>query len=296
VAPRPYWKGYLKLSLVTCAVSLTSATSERDKVRFHTLNRETGNRIKSRYTDAESGKPVKDEDQVRGFELSDGRQLVIEDEEIEAVGLESTRTIDIVEFVPARTIDWIWYDTPYYLTPDDEIAHEAFSVIREAMKVTKMVGISRLVLSRRERAVMLEPRGKGIVLWTLRYGDEVRDPDLVFGNVADGERAVARIVSRLQVVRPVEKDGINGRAVDECLDTDGLVIVRRGPGKFFRLHDDVAVIIRRVSLDLLLGRYRLFGALVNVLAMHPMPRLPVQHVKGNPLGCDCGGIKRNGKG
>jgi DNA end-binding protein Ku len=206
VAPRPYWKGYLKLSLVTCAVSLTSATSERDKVRFHTLNRETGNRIKSRYTDAESGKPVKDEDQVRGYELSDGRQLVIEDEEIEAVGLESTRTIDIGEFVPARTIDWIWYDTPYYLTPDDEIALEAFSVIREAMKVTKTVGISRLVLSRRERAVMLEPRGKGIVLWTLRYGDEVRDPDLVFGNMAEQkpEAKTLALVEKLigDMVRP----------------------------------------------------------------------------------------------
>ena len=93
------------------------------------------------------------------------------------MGIESTRTIDIEQFVPADSIEWIWYDTPYYLMPDDEVAQEAFAVIREAMEATGTVGISRLVLSRRERAVMLEPCGKGIVLWTLRYGDEVRQPE-----------------------------------------------------------------------------------------------------------------------
>lgn len=193
MAPRPYWKGYLKLSLVTCAVSLTPATSEREKIRFHTINAETGHRVRSRYVDAETNKPVAEGDEVRGYETGEGQHVVIEDEELEAVGLESTRTIDIGEFVPADSIEWIWYDTPYYLMPDDEVAQEAFAVIREAMAATGTVGISRLVLSRRERAVMLEPRGKGIVLWTLRYGDEVREANEIFGHIE--KKAEPKLVS-----------------------------------------------------------------------------------------------------
>lgn len=180
MAARPYWKGYLKLSLVTCAVSLTPATSARDKIRFHTINAKTGNRVRSRYVDAVTNQPVEDEAQVKGYEVEDGNHVIIEDEELEAVGLESTRTVDIDRFVPAGSIGWIWCDTPYYMRPDDEVANEAFAVIREAMAATGKVGISRLVLARRERVVMLEPRGKGIVLWTLRYGDEVREPGDIF--------------------------------------------------------------------------------------------------------------------
>jgi len=197
MAPRPYWKGYLKLSLVTCPVSLTPATSAREKVRFHTINADTGHRVRSRYVDAETGSPVPDENEVRGYETEEGRHVIVEDDELEAVGLESTRTIDIAQFVPADGIGWIWYDTPYYLMPDDEVAQEAFAVIREAMAATGTVGISRLVLSRRERAVMLEPRGKGIVLWTLRYGDEVRDPEEVFGGI-EVEKAEPKLVSLIQ--------------------------------------------------------------------------------------------------
>ena len=187
MAPRPYWKGYLKLSLVTCPVALTPATSEGEKLRFHTLNAATGNRVRSRYIDAETNKPVADDDQVKGYETGEGQHVVIEDEEAQAVALESTRTIDIDRFAPAESIDWVWYDTPYYLAPDDEVGQEAFAVIREAMAATGTVGISRLVLSRRERAVLLQPRGKGIVLWTLRYGDEVRAPEEVFDKVKEAK-------------------------------------------------------------------------------------------------------------
>ncbi len=199
MAPRPYWKGYLKLSLVTCHVSLTPATSDRDKVRFHTLNSETGNRVRSRYVDAETGDPVDDEEEVRGYEVEDGRHIVIEDDDLEAVGLESTRTIDIEAFVPSDSIEWIWYDTPYYLMPEDEVSQEAFAVIREAMDASGMRGISRLVLARRERAVMLVPQGKGIVLWTLRYGDEVRQPKEIFGDIAD-RKADSKLVKLVQQV------------------------------------------------------------------------------------------------
>jgi DNA end-binding protein Ku len=172
---RPYWKGYLKLSLVTCSVEMTPATSDSDKIKFHTLNRQTNNRVLSRYVDAVTGKTVVDRDQVKGYQRGEDDYVLLEDDDLEHVALESTRTIDIATFAARGEIDWIWLDKPYYLTPNDKVSQEAFAVIRAAMEKQAMVGISRLVLGRRERAVMLEPRGKGIVLWTLRYGDEVRD-------------------------------------------------------------------------------------------------------------------------
>lgn len=187
MAPRPFWKGYLKLSLVTCPVAMTPATSDSEKVRFHTLNRKTNNRVVSQYVDAVSGKPVAEEDEAKGYQRGEDEYVLLEDEELDAVGLESTRTIDIDMFVDADSIGWIWYDKPHYLTPDDPVGEEAFSVIRDAMASTKTVGISRLVLYRRERAVMLEPKGKGIVLWTLHYGDEVRNDDSYFDGIDDAK-------------------------------------------------------------------------------------------------------------
>lgn len=182
---RPFWKGYLKLSLVTCPVALTPATSESEKVRFHTLNRATGNRIVSQYVDAVTGKRVEEDDEIKGYQRGEDDYVMLEEDEIEAVALESTRTIDIDLFTPHDDIEWIWLDKPHYLTPDDPVGEEAFAVIRDAMVTTKMVGIARLVMYRRERAVMLEPRGKGIVVWTLRFGDEVRDPHAYFGEFDD---------------------------------------------------------------------------------------------------------------
>lgn len=185
MAPRSFWKGYLKLSLVTCPVAMAPATTDNEKVKFHTLNRKTGNRVVSQYVDSVSGKAVDEDDEVKGYQRGEDEYVMLEEDEIEAVGLESTRTINIEMFVPADSIDWIWYDKPHYLTPDDPVGEEAFSVIRDAMEATGRVGISRLVMYRRERAVMLEPRGKGIILWTLRYGDEVRNRDDYFGGVKD---------------------------------------------------------------------------------------------------------------
>lgn len=183
MAPRSFWKGYLKLSLVTCPVSMSPATSENEKVRFHTLNRKTNNRVLSRYVDSVTGKPVDEDDEVKGYERGEDEYVMLEEDELQAVALESTRTIDIDMFVPKDSIDWIWLDKPHYLVPDDEVGEEAFSVIRDAMASSKMVGISRLVMYRRERAVMLEPRDKGIVVWTLRYGDEVRAEQDYFGHL-----------------------------------------------------------------------------------------------------------------
>lgn len=199
MAPRPFWKGYLKLSLVTCPVAMTPATSQQEKVRFHTVNSKTGHRVASRYVDAETGKPVSQKDEVKGYPVGEDKYVLLEDGEIGAVALESTRTIDIDSFVAADSIGWSWLDTPHYLTPDDKVGEEAFSVIREAMRATEMVALSRLVLYRRERAVMLEPRGKGIILWTLRYGDEVRDQDVYFEDIDDDkpDAALMKLVRTL---------------------------------------------------------------------------------------------------
>ena len=186
MAPRPQWKGYLKLSLVTCPVEMTPATSESEKVRFHTLNRKTHNRVVSRYVDAVTGREVKEEDEVKGYRCGKAEYVILEDEELEDIALASTKTIDIEVFAPRDSIEWIWLDAPYYLLPSDQVGQEAFAVIRNAMAAEKMVGISRLVISRRERAVMLEPRGKGIVLWALRYGEEVRDEEPYFGGIDGG--------------------------------------------------------------------------------------------------------------
>lgn len=194
---RPYWKGYLKLSLVTCPVQMMPATSESEKVRFHTLNRKTQNRVVSHYVDSVTGKEVRDEDEVKGYQRGEDDYIILEDDELENVALDSTRTIDITTFTKRDSIEWIWLDTPYYISPNDPVGQEAFSVIRDAMESQDMVGISRLVISRRERAVMLEPRGKGIVLWTLRYGDEVRDEDTYFASIGD-ETADSEIMPLVQ--------------------------------------------------------------------------------------------------
>jgi DNA end-binding protein Ku len=187
MAPRAFWKGYLKLSLVTCPVAMIPATTENEKIKFHTLNRETGNRVVSQYVDADTGKPVDEDDEVMGYPRGENDFVLLEEEELDAVALESTRTIDIETFAARDSIEWVWYDKPHYLTPDDPVGEEAFSVIRDAMESTKTVGIARLVMYRRERAVMLEPRDAGIVLWTLRYGDEVRDPKEYFAKISDAK-------------------------------------------------------------------------------------------------------------
>lgn len=185
MAVRAFWKGYLKLSLVTCPVVMTPAISESEKIRFHTLNRKTGNRISSQYIDSVTGEQVDEDDEVKGYERGPDEHVLLEDEELEAVALDTTHTIDIEMFSPKESVGWIWYDRPHYLMPNDKVGEEAYAVIREAMAATGVVGISRLVLYRRERAVLLHPRGNGIVLWTLRYGDEVRDPDEYFGSLEE---------------------------------------------------------------------------------------------------------------
>ena len=185
MAPRNFWKGYLKLSLVTCPVTMGPARTAGETLRFHTVNRETGNRVESQYIDSETGKPVAEEDQAKGYQVEDDRFVILEDEELEAVGLESTRTTTSSASFPERTL--VGLDRPHLLKPADKVGEEAYAVIREAMAATGSAAVSRLVLYRREHAVALMPRGRGIVLWTLRYGDEVRPADDCFPKAAKAE-------------------------------------------------------------------------------------------------------------
>jgi DNA end-binding protein Ku len=232
MAPRAFWKGYLKFSLVSCAVAMTPATSDRGRVRFHTLNAESGNRVQSRYVDTATGKPVEDDDQVKGYPVAEDSFVTLEDEELEAFALESTRTIDIETFVPRDSIGWIWLDQPYYLVPDDKPGEEAFAVIREAMRATETAGIARLVLFRRERAVMVEPCGKGLLVWTLRYGDEVREPEGNFQGVGKSkpDKAALNLIGRLIDARRVEwSDDLVKDPVQEALVST--IESKQKPGK-----------------------------------------------------------------
>lgn len=183
MAPRPAWKGFLKLSLVTCAVELTTTVDRSEKVSFRILNRKTGNTVKRQYVDAVTGKPVESDDEVKGYEIGDDEFLRFEDEELDTVQIESSHTLSIDSFVDRAAIDPIYFDTPYYLTPADENSQEAFLVIREAMARQKKAGLARIVLFRRERPVMVEPFDKGLLLTTLRYAKMVRKPEEVMGGI-----------------------------------------------------------------------------------------------------------------
>jgi DNA end-binding protein Ku len=183
--PRSSWKGYLKLSLVSCAVALYNSTSASERVSFNTLNRNTGNRLKQNLVDSVSGEPVDTADRVKGYQVSKGQYVIVEDSDLEALKIESTKTIDIETFVPQSEVDQIYLDSPYYLAPDDKVAEEAFAVIRDAMTRKKMVGIGRIVLARRERMLMLQPRDKGMLATTLRYPYEVRQDAEYFSDISD---------------------------------------------------------------------------------------------------------------
>jgi DNA end-binding protein Ku len=183
MAPRAYWKGYLKLSLVSCPIQLYPAVSQRETIGFHLLNRKTGNRIKYRKVDAITGEPVSDEDIVKGFEVAKGDYVEVTDEELEALATGSTHAIEIDQFVPRTDIDELYWDIPYYIAPDGEVGRQAFAVIREAIKKQGKVALGRVVFTTREHVFAIEPRGKGMLGITLRYACEIREEGDYFANI-----------------------------------------------------------------------------------------------------------------
>src|SRR3984893_6388662 len=185
MAPRAYWKGYLKLLLVSCPIALYPATSSSEKVSFNRINKKTGHRLKQQQVDAETGEPVDKEDIGRGYEIGKGQYLQIEDEEIEKIRIESTHTIEIDSFVPRSEIDDRYLESPYYVAPTDQVGQEAFAVIRDAIREKGMVALGRVVVSRREYVVMLEAFDKGLLASTLRYAYEVREPVAYFEDIPE---------------------------------------------------------------------------------------------------------------
>jgi DNA end-binding protein Ku len=185
MAPRANWKGYLKLSLVSCAVALYPAASSSSRIRFNTLNRHTGNPVKRQFIDAETGEVVEAEDQIKGYKVGKNEYVTVEEDELDAIKLESTHTIEVESFVPRAEVDERYLDTPYYIAPDDKVAQEAFAVIRDAIRDKGMAGIARVVIARRERILLLEPCGKGLTGTTLRYPYEVREAAPYFEDIPD---------------------------------------------------------------------------------------------------------------
>jgi DNA end-binding protein Ku len=183
MAPRPNWKGFLKLSLVSCAVALYPATTTSQRIRFNIINRKTGNRIRNDVVDAETGEPVEPEDRVKGYEVDKGQYVLVDDEELDNVALESTHTIAVDEFVPMAEVDRIYLDKSFYIVPQDDVAQEAFAVIREAMRKEDLAGLAHVVIYRREHLLLLRPRGKGLMATTLRYKNEVRDEKDYFDEI-----------------------------------------------------------------------------------------------------------------
>src|SRR5215470_5241752 len=185
MAPRAYWKGFLRLSLVSCPIQLFPATSEREKISFNQINKETGNRIRYRKVDEDTGEEVRPDEIVKGYQVDKGRYVEISDEEVEAIAIESTRTIEIDEFVPRTEIDDLYLIRPYYLAPDGKVGQDAFAVIRNVIKQMNMVAIGRVVLTSREHVIALEARGKGLMGTLLRYPYEVRDENEYFDDIHD---------------------------------------------------------------------------------------------------------------
>ena len=185
MAPRANWKGYLRLSLVTCPVALFPATSEADKVSFNQINKRTGNRIKYQRVDAETGEDVDNEDIVKGYKVDTDSYIEVTKDELDNIALDSNRTIDIDQFVPRTEIDDLYVVRPYYLVPDGKVGHDAYAVIRDTIRATGKVALARLVLTNREHVVALEARGKGLVGLLLRYPYEVRAAEEYFDDIQD---------------------------------------------------------------------------------------------------------------
>lgn len=183
MALRVYWKGSLKLSLVTCPIALYPASTQSEKTHFHQINTKTGHRLRQQMVDERTGRVVDKEHKGKGYELSKGRYVEIDDDELDAIKLESTHTIEIDDFVPAEDIDERYLDKPYYIVPSGKEGADAFVVIRDAMKQKERVALARVVLSNREHIIALKPLGKGLLGTTLRYPYELRDEEDYFDDI-----------------------------------------------------------------------------------------------------------------
>lgn len=185
MAPRANWKGVLKIGEVSCPVALYTAASTSERIAFHTINRATGNRVRRLFVDSDTGKPVEKDDQVKGYELSQGDYVVLDPEEVAAAVPESDKTLSVSAFIGCADIDDVYFDKPYYLAPADRSAHEAFALIREGMRKRQVAAIARAVLFRRVRTVLVRAHNDGLIGTTLNFDYEVRSAADAFRDIAD---------------------------------------------------------------------------------------------------------------
>ena len=183
VPSRPYWKGYLKLSLVSCPIALYTASSSTERVSFRQINKKTGNRLRQQLVDEITRELVENENKGRGYEYAKNAYIAVDDDELDAIAIESNHSIEIAAFVPRQQIDARYLDSPYYIRPNDQVGQDAFAVIREAMRGKDMVALARVVLAKRERVIMLEPWDEGLMGTTLRYPYEIRDAKEYFDDI-----------------------------------------------------------------------------------------------------------------
>ena len=221
MAARPSWQGHLKLSLVTCPVALYNGTSATGDIHFNLLNPATMNRIKMVTTDPETG-PIERSELVKGYQVEKDRYIILTDEEIKSVRLESTKSINIERFVDADEIDRLYWNDPYYLVPNGDLGLEAYAVIREAMRQSNKIALARVVMHTRERLIGLEPRDNGIVAYTLRTRDEVKQPAEFFDGIKDVkvDKAMIEIASRIieQQEGPFEPEEFRDRYEEALRD------------------------------------------------------------------------------
>jgi DNA end-binding protein Ku len=217
MAYRPTWQGHLKLSLVTCPVALFTATNSAGDVHFNLINPKTNNRIKMITTDPDTG-PIERSELVKGYEVSKGEYILLTNDEINSVKLESTKTIDIERFVAGDEIDRLYWDNPYFLAPDGKLAQEAFGVIRTAMEKSGQIALGRVVIGTRERILALEPRGSGILAYTIRSNAEVRNPDEIFDSISDAKPDAAMISIAEKIIEQKEGPFDPSKFVDRYED------------------------------------------------------------------------------
>lgn len=227
---RPTWQGHLRLSLVTCPVALYTASSRAGDVSFNLLNPETGNRIRMVTTDPDTG-PVERSKLVKGYEVSKDSYIVLTDEEIASVRLDTTKVIEIERFVDESEIDRLYWNDPYFLTPSDKVAAEAFAVIREAMAQAGKIALGRVVMHTRERLMALEPRGKGIVAYTLRTKDEVRNSDDYFRDIPDAKADKNMIAIAQKIIEQQEGPFDPSQFVDHYEEALKALIAEKSKGQ-----------------------------------------------------------------
>ena len=186
-AARSFWKGHLRLALVTIPIRLVSATASEDKVALHQVDRKSKQRIRYQKVAGESGRVVPQSDIVQGYELDDGNYVLFEPDELDKLKLNTRHTVELTEFVDACSIDPLYFDNPYYVLPDGDVAEEGYRIIRDALRATKKYGVGQLTIRGRENLVAMKPSGEGLMLETLRYANEIRDADETFAGIGTGK-------------------------------------------------------------------------------------------------------------